>query len=128
MGSPAPLAPSPPTTPWLHMCSQWQESYVIAHFMVYTRNVLVKKAKLQTCKNITKHLWNTFNDLENYTSIDITFDLNISYVLYEHLKIRELVTLKLASFPGVDLFRKLRGGEDRRGDFISQEGLVIVFT
>ena len=66
----------------LPMCSK--KAMVVLDFMAYVRKVPVKKAKLKTYGDMTKHLWNTFTKLaSDYAKIDIVFDLYTTFSIKE---------------------------------------------
>ena len=64
------------------MCNK--KAMVVLDFMAYVRKVPVKKAKLKTYGDMTKHLWNTFTKLaSDYAKIDIVFDLYTTFSIKE---------------------------------------------
>ena len=64
------------------MCNK--KAMVVLDFMAYVRKVPVKKAKLKTYGDMTKHLWNTFTKLaSDYAKIDIIFDLHTTFSIKE---------------------------------------------
>ena len=66
----------------LPMCSK--KAMVVLDFMAYVRKVPVKKAKLKTYGDMTKHLRNTFTKLaSDYAKIDIVFDLYTTFSIKE---------------------------------------------
>ena len=61
-----------------------KKAMVVLDFMAYVRKVPVKKAKLKTYGDMTKHLWNTFTKLaSDYAKIDIVFDLYTTFSIKE---------------------------------------------